>query len=196
MEQNLKVGNWYFLEKENVSWLMFFTGDLELCYGWNTSIDWGNNYSMNPFDNWRFATPEKLTRYFTHEAVGRDLINGVQILDCDNNLIVCSSDCKYKLDGNVLYLGDAVIFKNGVWAEKFDSSELKIGQEVKFNGFILKVEKEDKKWYKIKNLNSKIDYPYNFTKMSESQLNIIDEDLEIEQIIDEVFISLLEKNSK
>lgn len=74
-------------------------------------------------------------------------------------------------------------------------SDLEVGKEIEYNGFILKVDRKAKKWYITKSL---ICNSAEFRKLTKTEFNywIECEDISIKEITNQDFINQLEENSK
>lgn len=121
LPQQLKVGEWYTYKESNCDWLMNYQGDGNVCYGFNTSGSWRNEYIMGLGLNWKLATREEIQIALIKEARKRGYTaNNFKALREETSGF--DSDFNFTYSDDMLFCkpsgeGGAVVYKDGVWAE-------------------------------------------------------------------------------
>ena len=122
-ENKLEVGKWYRLRNKAFNWLMCYTENRNVCYGFNSENLYSNEYVMYDYNDWKLATEEEVREALINEAKKRGFnnIGNLKIKNTfggiSNGFVTLTNNFYYDYKGNTLRLDGALIFNNGVWAE-------------------------------------------------------------------------------
>lgn len=118
----LKVGRWYKLKDRYYNFLMCYSGN-GLGYGFNSFMEWGDNYIMDLKWNWQPATNEEVESALIEESKKRGFKKGVKWINTRFTVKEEYSnigDLVYDPIDDLVYLDNNTIFYNGKWATIID----------------------------------------------------------------------------
>ena len=121
----LEVGKWYRLRNKAFNWLMCYTENRNVCYGFNSENLYSNEYVMYDYNDWKLATEEEVVKALINEAIKRGFKNvgelSLKLVSGEmfkkGSFVTVNNKFRYFSVENMLYLDGVYIFYNGKWAE-------------------------------------------------------------------------------
>lgn len=116
-----KISTWYVKKNRMCDWIMNYQGSGNVCFGFNSTKKYSNEYVMSNNAYWREATNQEIETALINEAKKRGFKEGVYYKSVgnfsNNNKAMIAKDLKYTGELPVLTDGNGgVIFNNGIWA--------------------------------------------------------------------------------